>query len=322
MINYTVIIPHKNSVDLLQYCLDSITIRDDVQVIVVDDNSDANKVDFAHFPQWNGNNYECYLTKEGKGAGYCRNVGLEHAKGKWVLFVDADDYVLSSISDIFDSCVDSDADVIYFRPTAVMLSDRKTPSKRDAYYNKLIDEYQSSTDENDIRTLFFSPCSKFVKKQLIDEYGIRFDEIRYSNDNFFSVSVGCFAKKIEVRDDSYYVISQGDNSLTSNFLNKPGEFVCRAEAFYRSMNLVMQRNFRIDESTALLYLKMSYRNKSYYLYSIYFHLLQRYLKCSRIHLLNLIFCDYSRKHKILCYFYSEVIIRYYELKDFLRNSSL
>ena len=55
-INFSIIIPHKNSADLLQYCLDSIPNRDDVQVIVVDDNSDADKVDFDHFPKWKGNN--------------------------------------------------------------------------------------------------------------------------------------------------------------------------------------------------------------------------------------------------------------------------
>lgn len=50
MINFSIIIPHKDIPDLLQRCLDSIPIRDDVQVIVVDDDSDGNKVDFAHFP--------------------------------------------------------------------------------------------------------------------------------------------------------------------------------------------------------------------------------------------------------------------------------
>ena len=46
MINFSFIIPHKNTPDLLQKCLDSIPRRDDVQIIVVDDNSDADKVDF------------------------------------------------------------------------------------------------------------------------------------------------------------------------------------------------------------------------------------------------------------------------------------
>lgn len=73
MIAYTFIIPHKNSPDLLQKCLDSIPRRDDVQIIVVDDNSDAGKVDFDHFPGLDDPTVEVYLTKEGKGAGYARN---------------------------------------------------------------------------------------------------------------------------------------------------------------------------------------------------------------------------------------------------------
>ena len=40
---YSFIIPHKNCPNLLQRCVDSIPERDDVQVIVVDDNSDADK---------------------------------------------------------------------------------------------------------------------------------------------------------------------------------------------------------------------------------------------------------------------------------------
>ena len=43
MIVYSFIIPHKNCPVLLNRCLDSIPIRDDVQIIVVDDNSDVDK---------------------------------------------------------------------------------------------------------------------------------------------------------------------------------------------------------------------------------------------------------------------------------------
>lgn len=72
----TVLIPHKNNQVLLEKCLSSIPLRDDIQVIVVDDNSDPEIVDFNHFPRWSGINYECYFTKEGRGAGFARNEGL------------------------------------------------------------------------------------------------------------------------------------------------------------------------------------------------------------------------------------------------------
>jgi glycosyltransferase involved in cell wall biosynthesis len=89
---FSVIIPHKNRPDLLQYCLNSIPRRKDIQIIVVDDNSDEDKVNFNKFPGLDDEYVEIYLTKEGKGAGYARNMGLKHAKGKWLLFADADDF--------------------------------------------------------------------------------------------------------------------------------------------------------------------------------------------------------------------------------------
>ena len=230
-INYTIIIPHKNSSNLLQFCLDSIPIRDDVQVIVVDDNSDALKVDFDNFPRWGGNNFEYYLTKEGKGAGYARNVGLEHAKGKWIIFSDADDYFLSSFDDVLNENISSSADITFFRPHAVMLKDRKTHSSRADFYNRLIDNALEIGDTNQLVMFWMSPCSKIIRSNIVD--GLKFEEIRYSNDNVFSVSVACKAKKIEVRDKSFYMITQGDNSLTSNFLNKKGELECRSGAFLR-----------------------------------------------------------------------------------------
>ena len=38
--NYSIIIPHRNIPQLLQRCIDSIPSRDDLQIIIVDDNSD------------------------------------------------------------------------------------------------------------------------------------------------------------------------------------------------------------------------------------------------------------------------------------------
>ena len=67
---YTIIIPHKNIPLLLQRCLDSVPLRNDVQIIVVDDGSSSNVVDFTNFPGTDRENVEIIFTKDGKGAGY------------------------------------------------------------------------------------------------------------------------------------------------------------------------------------------------------------------------------------------------------------
>lgn len=107
MINYSIIIPHKNIPVLLQRCLSSIPRRNDIQVIVVDDNSDLQMVDFSSFPGLEDPFVEVVFTKEGKGAGYARNIGLDKVKGKWLLFIDADDYFYDGMSQSIDSFVKS-----------------------------------------------------------------------------------------------------------------------------------------------------------------------------------------------------------------------
>ena len=260
MVNYSIIIPHKNSPELLQFCLDSIPIRDDVQVIVVDDNSDADKVDFEHFPQWKGKNYEYYLTKKSGGTGFALNVGLEYACGKWVLFSGADDYFLPSIGEIFNEEKDTEADMVYFRPKAVMLKDRVSPSKRADYYNAIIDRFFASYDEMELRCRFFSVCSRLIKSEMILEKKIRFDEIQYSNDNLFAVKIGVSAEKIEVRDKPLYCITESGNTLTSNFMNKPGELQIRSDAFFRAQMVLHEHAYPVDEEEALRFLRKLFSN--------------------------------------------------------------
>lgn len=255
MIDYTIIIAHKNSPELLQYCLDSIPVREDGQVIVVDDDSSAEIVDFEHFPRWKGAHYQFFFTKEGKGAGYARNVGLEHAEGKWVFFLDADDYLLPEVNEIFDEEKETDADIIFFRTKAVMLEDRRSYSKRGDFYNRLVDQYLASSDERMIRSLWLSAANKFFRLKFLQDHGIRADEIRYSNDCFFSVKAGVCAEKIAVREKMYYCITESGSSLTSNFKKKPGELQMRADAFFRSQLYLFDHGYSIDEKSSFSFLR-------------------------------------------------------------------
>ena len=252
---YSIIIAHKNTPDLLQYCLDSIPIRDDIQVIVVDDNSNADKVDFEHFPQWKGKNYECYYTKKGGGTGYADNVGMECAQGKWLLFVGADDYLLPLANEIFDEEKETEADMVYFRPKAVMLADRISYSKRAEYYNIIIDRYFASGDETELRCRYFSICGRLINRKMVVEKNIRFDEIQYSNDNLFAVKIGVNAGEIEVREKPLYCITESGNSLTSNFMKKPGELQIRTDAFFRAQLVLYDYGYPVDEKIAIDYLQ-------------------------------------------------------------------
>ena len=134
---YTIIIPHKNSPKLLQRCLDSIPQRNDLHIIVVDDNSDIDKVDFGNFPGLNRNDVEVIFTKEGKGAGYARNIGLAHTDSEKVIFADADDYFNYCLSDILDEYKEDETDIVFFNRLNVDSFYYTYSSKRD-WYGKLL----------------------------------------------------------------------------------------------------------------------------------------------------------------------------------------
>ena len=226
--NYSIIIPHKDIPELLQRCLDSIPVRYDVQVIVVDDNSDPEKVDFDHFPQWQGKRYEYYLTKEGKGAGYARNVGLEHAKGRWVVFADADDFFSDGFNALLDEMVDTEEDLIYFDYINVLSSDITRQDTSRIWLRSFIADYLSGEIlERSLRVRFPVVWSRIIKSDLIKRHNIRFSETKWGNDVLFSALIGSKAKSIRVSDRIGYVVTTREGSLADDLCATPKEFRVR-----------------------------------------------------------------------------------------------
>lgn len=208
-LSYSIIIPHKNTPDLLQRCLDSIPQRDDIETIVIDDNSDPVKVDFNLFPGKDRKGIAVIFDKAGKGAGHARNIGLELAGGKWLLFADADDYFYPYSFDILDKYVDSDNDIIYFYFDS-----------RDGVTNELIPDrvpdIKKGIDNNDYDLLkykSYSPCGKFIRRSFVMKHHFRFDEVVASNDVMFSTMVGFYSNKITTISAPLYCATRNAGSL-------------------------------------------------------------------------------------------------------------
>ena len=103
---FSIIIPHKEIPDLLMRCLQSIPVSEDIQVIVVDDNSADADTYLERYPELLRPYLEFIRTTKGGGAGYARNVGLEHDKGRWLLCADADECDVEGMYDSICSYVD------------------------------------------------------------------------------------------------------------------------------------------------------------------------------------------------------------------------
>ena len=208
---FSIIIPHKNSPKLLERCLNSIPVRDDLQIIIVDDNSDESIVDYTRFPGIGRENLEIIFNKIPLGAGHARNLALKVASGKWLLFADADDYYinLNTLLDKYKAI--DDIDIVYFN-----CKGETDQTNRCIKYNKLIEEYinDKSIGDKRIRFNWWTPWNKLIRKDLVDRNNLQFEEVMSGNDAKFCLLASYFADKILVDPHYYYISTIQSNSIT------------------------------------------------------------------------------------------------------------
>lgn len=213
----SVIIPHYNTPDMLARLLESIKPIEKFQIIVVDDHSNKNMHIYGKCKKTYSEKGVIFIENNGnKGAGVCRNIGLEYATCEWILFADADDYFLDSLYDKVSPYLLKSIDIVFFRTDSEDLIHQKKAT-RHVLYCRLVDKFlkqDSVKNEVCLRYKFGPPWGKMVRRSLIEENNIRFDEIPVSNDIMFSVKCGYYAKKIDASSESVYMIVRMQGTLT------------------------------------------------------------------------------------------------------------
>ena len=211
--NYTIIIPHRNIPELLDRLIKSIPLRDDLEIIVVDDHSDVEVV--QKLRTIGRKNLTLVQNDECLGAGHARNSALPLAKGKWVLFADSDDFFNTGFDAFLNEYVDCDADIVYFNANSVD-TDTYEPSNRVDHLHNFIAEYQKDSESGGLimRYLFTEPWCKMVKRNLIERNRVRFEETIIRNDVRYSYLVGYYAKDIIVDDRQLYCVTTRRNSVS------------------------------------------------------------------------------------------------------------
>lgn len=208
---YTLIIPHFNIPNLLRRLLRSVPKRNDLQVIVVDDCS-TKELNILNEVKKEYNEVEWYDTDTNGGGGKARNIGLDHAKGKYLLFADADDFFTNDFNKILQDYTEDQFDLIYFKAESI---DEVTGEKSDRNdgINYLIDKYQLNI--NGIKQKFTAPWCRIISHDLVELHNIRFKENPVYNDMFFTMCIEQYADKI-ILDKRYgYSVTKRSDSVSS-----------------------------------------------------------------------------------------------------------
>lgn len=110
----SVIIPVYNVENYLDECLESVTRQTykNLEIILIDDGSTDRSARICN--AWRNKDKRIkVIHKENEGLGIARNVGLEHATGKYIMFLDSDDFWELNTVEILYNSIKDDGDVVY-----------------------------------------------------------------------------------------------------------------------------------------------------------------------------------------------------------------
>lgn len=219
----SIVVPVYNVEDYLQQCLDSLLIQDisnDLyEIILVDDGSTDSSKKICDQYGINYKNIKCF-HKENGGLSDARNYGLNVAVGKYILFVDSDDFIHKNIlGKLIRQCREQG------EPEIMFLQARKVFQKGDIkkYDDKMrLDKLQLSHREAihylaQRKKFPASACLKMVSRKFLMEKNIYFKKGQLSEDYEWSLFVILKASKYGCFNEDYYFYRQGrEESITNS----------------------------------------------------------------------------------------------------------
>lgn len=187
----SIIIPIYNTEKYLEKCINSVISQTykNIEVILINDGS-TNEccVNICKRFEMLDNRVKFY-DKNNNGVSETRNFGIEKAKGKYLIFIDSDDWIeKDTIKILYEKIKNNDLSICSYRRVYdnFPISYNKEQLKRDIILNKnqtLKILFLNGKYKIDYQGFIFN---KLFKKEIIDKYCIRFaNDIRYNEDRMF-----------------------------------------------------------------------------------------------------------------------------------------
>lgn len=219
MNNISYIIPHFNSFEKVCELLNSIVLKEKDEILIIDDcSTDDSYIKLVKLRE--KIRFKLFKTEKNGGAGCARNIGIEKSKNEWLIFADSDDNFIEGYRKNVDLYLDSEADVVYFRPTSIKVTSNKSVvGDRHGFYSYLIERFINDSNPNNLNNLKYKmvvPWSKMINSKFVKKNEIYFDEVSVSNDVMFSTKIGFYSEKVDVSSDILYCCVELNTSMTAD----------------------------------------------------------------------------------------------------------
>ena len=262
----SVIIPIYNAEKYISKCITSVLNQDlneeDYEIIIVDDESPDNSILIINDFLVRYNNIKLFSQKN-KGLGGARNTGIVNAKGEYLLFLDADDYLKDNVlTVILTLAIENKLDILEFGAIGItennkIIYTKSLESKRILDGFSYLNEYQYMN----------SACNKLYQTDFLKINRLFFEERIFIEDFEFNTRVFYYAQKVKAVKNLVSNFVQSPNSITRNFdVNKNlkmvkdiEEVIYKTIEFKNMISLTIMQKKVIDERIAFLTTTLLYK---------------------------------------------------------------
>lgn len=207
------IVPVYNTGAYLKKCINSIVSQMDnsrlCEIIIVNDGStDDSALEIERLSELR--DYIKVINQPNKGLGAARNAGLEIAQGKYIFFLDSDDYVLdNSLENLFEKAEESSCDIIGFDGATIEAGLAKEFGRDIKLYNKVMSGADFMVNNNLSGGIWYLFSLSFLK-----EHKLLMPEGIYHEDELFIPKAFTIAEQIVFVNIVAYGYMQRGNSIT------------------------------------------------------------------------------------------------------------
>lgn len=235
----SVIVPVYNVGYLVKKCIESLINQSfsDLEIIIINDGSSDDSSEYIT-PYLADKRIKYINNHINYGLGYARNIGLENATGKYITFVDSDDWVDLDLYKLMLKNIQSTQSDITICGIKNEFNNYMCTEERYVYsHPNIISNYVAlnilSRCENNNYMISPVVWNKIYKKSLIIDNDITFIDNSYWEDDVFTFQIFMNSQSISIVQNVYYHYYQREKSITNDFSKKHiDDIICAFKKLY------------------------------------------------------------------------------------------
>ena len=217
-LDLSIIIPLYNAEHYIQDCLSTLVSQSidpgRYEIIVIDDGSKDNSLkvvkDFAvKYPNVR------IIKQENQGISVARNAGIDQARGAYIYFIDADDYLAqNTMNKVINNALERDLDVLYFE--TIITKERNLFSSKNLDTYQIDSQVHTGADFIANHLTIISVCRFIVKKDFILRNNLHFIKGIFFEDVIFLFELLSVAEKVSSTNLDVHRYYQNPKSIMHN----------------------------------------------------------------------------------------------------------